>query len=58
MDLAKAAIKQGVAVVPSSEFYIGDSRQEPSALRLNFSYNNPATLKEAAITLCEVIESY
>ena len=58
MQLAKAAIKQGVAVVPSSEFYLGDSTQEPSALRLNFSYNNPATLKEAAITLCSVIESY
>ena len=44
-ELAKCAINNGVAVVPSTEFYADVNISLP-ALRLNFSYNKPAMLKE------------
>ena len=43
--LARRAIENGVAVVPSSEFYL-DTEVHSSALRINFSHNPPNVLRE------------
>lgn len=54
--LAKAAIKKGVAVVPSTEFYTEQTTQE-SAIRLNFSFNEPSILTLAVSKLIGVIKT-
>ncbi len=55
MDIAKAAITQGVAVVPSPVFYPNQHHIEP-ALRLNFSHAKPGKLIEAVSRLRKTID--
>ena len=50
LALAKRAIENGVAVVPSSEFYSCNQGQS-SALRLNFSHSAEDVLKEGVARL-------
>lgn len=54
MNIAKQALKQGVAVVPSEVFYHDSKLAEP-ALRLNFSHASPADLIAAAERLGSVL---
>jgi DNA-binding transcriptional MocR family regulator len=54
LALAKRAIENGVAVVPSSEFYSSDLGQS-SALRLNFSHSPPDVLKEGVERLRTIL---
>lgn len=54
MEIAKAALANGVAVVPSDVFYINESDQAP-ALRLNFSFCGPEQLTTAIQSLASVL---
>jgi len=54
MAIAKAAIKEKVAVVPSTVFYDQGTEGKP-ALRLNFSYPSPDELQVAAQRLAKVL---
>jgi DNA-binding transcriptional MocR family regulator len=54
MIVAKDAISKGVAVVPSTVFYPGNSVVQP-ALRLNFSHEHPEMLWEAVRRLASVL---
>ena len=64
LDLAKRAIENGVAVVPSSEFYSAANQNiaakntpaQTSALRLNFSRNSPEVLEEGILRLSSVLK--
>ena len=53
--IARAAMEEGVAVVPGHAFYPDPNRAEP-ALRLNFSHARPELLIEAAYRLRRAIE--
>jgi len=55
-EVAKAAIENGVTVVPSVEFYPSDTPVQ-SALRLNFSHNEPAVIKEGICRLRQTLIS-
>jgi len=54
LDVAKSALGQGVAVVPSEVFYHRSMRAEP-ALRLNFSHESEVNLEEAIQRLSKVL---
>ncbi|MFP6844431.1 MAG: PLP-dependent aminotransferase family protein [Thalassolituus sp.] len=54
MQIAKMALKKGVAIVPGSVFYIEEDIQSP-AIRLNFSYCKPEQLATAIQLLASVI---
>lgn len=54
LAVAKKAIENGVAVVPSVEFYSPQAKP-CSALRLNFSYNSPSKIKEGVQRLLPVL---
>jgi 2-aminoadipate transaminase len=55
--LAKSALENGVAVVPSSVFYQNRASVIP-ALRLNFTHSNIKELGEAIKRLAKVIKQY
>ena len=55
--LAKSALENGVAVVPSSVFYQNRASVTP-ALRLNFTHSNIEELGEAIERLAKVIKQY
>lgn len=55
--LAKSALENGVAVVPSSVFY-HNRAGKPSALRLNFTNANTRALSVAVERLAPVIKNY
>jgi 2-aminoadipate transaminase len=60
LALATEALKNGVAVVPSSEFYVEDGNHHtlPSALRLNFSYNSSEKIRQGVERLMPLLEKY
>lgn len=60
LALANDALKQGVAVVPGSEFSVTKSSKndEISSLRLNFSHNSVSRIQEGIRRLKPVLESY
>ena len=55
--VARAAIENGVAVVPSTEFY-SDKTEKAAALRINFSYNTPEKIEEGIRRLGDVLKEY
>jgi DNA-binding transcriptional MocR family regulator len=55
--VARAAIENGVAVVPSTEFY-SDQAGPAAALRINFSYNAPEKIEEGIRRLGCVLETF
>ena len=55
-QVAKAAIENGVTVVPSAEFYPSSSKPQ-AALRLNFSHNEPAVIREGISRLKQTLVS-
>ena len=57
LSLAKSALSNGVAIVPGCEFY-ANSQNAKSALRLNFSNNEPHKIKQALNRLRPVLELY
>lgn len=56
-QVAKEALKEGVAVVPSDVFYAKNDIIKP-ALRLNFSNANEVKLSEAVTRLTKVLNRY
>jgi len=54
IQLAQAALKKGVAIVPGSVFYQHHSNSSP-AIRLNFSNSDPKQLQEAVQRLAQVL---
>lgn len=57
MAISKAALKEGVAVVPGDVFYRARSNEE-KALRLNFSHTDEANICRAINTLAKVINKH
>ena len=55
-QVAKAAIENGVTIVPSAEFYPSSSKLQ-AALRLNFSHNEPAVIREGVSRLKQTLVS-
>ena len=54
MEISRAALAEGVAVVPGQVFYHDQNTMEP-ALRLNFSYAQPDVLRQALYRLRKVL---
>lgn len=55
--LAQSALDKGVAVVPSSEFFINEESRV-SALRLNFSHNKPDQIRKGIDRLKPILEDF
>jgi len=53
--IARQALENDVAVVPSTEFY-NDDDYHPSALRINFSYNSPEKIQDGIDRLAKVLK--